>query len=128
MTDTKLTDSITVTAKASYMVNQSDPDDDRFVFGYTITIKNCGDKTARLLTRHWLITDSDGGVQEVHGDGVIGEQPYISPGAVHTYSSGAILKTPVGSMEGSYGMISEEKHAFDAKIPVFGLAVPKMLN
>ena len=128
MKDNKLANSIKVTAKVIYMENQSNPDEQRFVFGYTITIKNCGNKTARLLTRHWLITDSDGVVQEVYGDGVIGEQPYISPGAFHKYSSGAILRTPIGSMEGSYGMISEEKHVFDAKIPVFGLAVPAMLN
>jgi len=127
-----LTDSIVVTAVSRYQEEQSAPEQARYVFSYTITIENRGDTPAQLLTRHWLITDSNGSVQEVHGDGVIGEQPVIAPGAKHTYSSGAILKTPVGTMEGTYGMktatgnSSEER--FDARIPVFRLAIPDILN
>ena len=83
---------------------------------------------AQLLTRHWLITDADGKVQEVHGDGVIGVQPEIQPGEHHTYSSGAIIETPVGTMEGKYGMVNPTGEAFDAAIPVFRLAVPGVLN
>jgi len=123
-----LTDTIRVSAIANYLEHQSNPEEDRYVFAYTISIENCGQITARLMTRHWLITDADGGVQEVHGDGVVGEQPYIGPSVVHTYSSGAILTTPVGTMQGSYGMLSGNTLAFDAAIPVFRLAVPAMLN
>jgi len=123
-----LTDSIRVSARAQYLEHQSSPSEERYVFVYTISIENLGRKTTRILTRHWLITDSDGGVHEVHGDGVIGEQPYIAPGAVHTYSSGTVIKTPVGTMQGTYGMLSNDKDAFDATIPVFRLAVPQVLN
>ena len=123
-----LTETIRVSAIANYLEHQSNPDEGRYVFAYTISIENCGQTIDSLMTRHWLITDADGGVQEVHGDGVIGEQPYIGPGVVHTYSSGAILKTPVGTMQGSYGMLSQDQLAFDASIPVFRLAVPAMLN
>ncbi len=123
-----LADAIHVSAVVNYLEHQSNPDADRYVFAYTISIENRGDITAQLLTRHWLITDSDGGIQEVHGDGVIGEQPYIAPGQVHTYSSGAVLKTPVGTMQGTYGMVTDDKQPFDASIPVFRLAVPELLN
>jgi len=123
-----ISDSIRVTPVAKYLEHQSSPEQDRYVFAYTIVIENMGSSTAQLLTRHWLITDSDGKVQEVHGDGVIGEQPYIEPGRTHTYSSGAVLKTPVGTMQGTYGMISSEKESFDALIPVFRLAIPDILN
>jgi len=130
MLSTKKTpdNSIRVEAHAVYLAEQSDPDEGRFVFGYTIKIHNEGSRPAQLLTRHWLITDSDGRVQEVHGDGVIGEQPEIFPGKTHTYSSGALLETPVGTMEGRYGMVSKVDGNFDAPIPVFRLAVPGVLN
>jgi ApaG protein len=120
--------SIRVEAQAEYLADQSDPNERRFVFGYTISIHNDGPRPAQLLTRHWLITDADGRVQEVHGDGVIGEQPEIFPGMTHTYSSGALLETPVGTMEGRYGMVSKTEGGFDAPIPVFRLAVPGVLN
>ena len=127
-TNDNLEDSIRVEANAIYLADQSDPDERRFVFGYTIKIHNEGSKPAQLLTRHWLITDADGHKQEVHGDGVVGEQPQIPPGATHTYSSGAVIETPVGTMEGRYGMVNKNGTQFDAAIPVFRLAVPGVLN
>jgi ApaG protein len=123
-----LTNSIRVEAHAYYLPEQSDPNEGRFVFGYTINIHNDGSLPAQLLTRHWLITDANGRIQEVHGDGVVGEQPEIFPGMTHTYTSGALLETPVGTMEGRYGMVSEAKGNFDTPIPVFRLAVPGVLN
>jgi len=123
-----LAESIRVEAVASYLEAQSQPDDRRFVFSYTINIYNAGGAAAQLLTRHWLITDADGRVQEVHGEGVIGEQPHIQPGEAHTYSSGAVLETPVGTMEGRYGMVAPDGTEFDTAIPVFSLAVPGVLN
>lgn len=119
---------IQVEAVSQYVAEQSDPGERRFVFAYTIKIHNRGDSPAQLLTRHWLITDSDGHVQEVHGDGVVGEQPEIHPGETHCYSSGAMIETPVGTMEGKYGMVSESGSRFDTPIPVFRLAVPGVLN
>ena len=127
-TSENLATSIRVEAQVVYLAQQSDPDEHRYVFAYTIRISNTGEQTAQLLTRHWLITDADGNKQEVHGDGVIGEQPHIKPGKTHTYSSGAVIETPVGTMEGRYGMVGEAGTHFDASIPVFGLAVPGVLN
>ena len=119
---------IRIVAEAVYLADQSNPDERRYVFAYTINIHNAGPVPAQLLTRHWLITDADGRIQEVHGDGVIGEQPEIAPGSTHTYSSGAVLETPVGTMEGRYGMVSSGGDHFDTSIPVFRLAVPGVLN
>jgi ApaG protein len=119
---------IQVQVKTEYLQGQSDPDEDRFVFAYTITITNQGDVAARLMTRHWVITDSNGKVQEVRGDGVVGEQPHLNPGENFRYSSGAILETPVGSMEGSYQMVSDDGSHFDAPIAPFRLAVPGLLH
>ena len=119
---------IEVDATAYYLEEQSNPEERRYVFAYTINIHNSGDAPAQLLTRHWLITDADGRIQEVHGDGVIGEQPNIDPGQTHTYSSGAVLETPVGTMEGRYGMVTDEGVNFDTPIPIFRLAVPGVLN
>ena len=119
---------IEVEADSYYVADQSDPNERRFVFAYTIKIHNSGDAPAQLLTRHWLITDSDGHVQEVHGDGVVGEQPEIHPGETHSYSSGAMIETPVGTMEGKYGMIGHQGNRFETPIPVFRLAVPGVLN
>jgi ApaG protein len=124
----KLDDSIRIETRTTYLAAQSDPRNRRYVFAYTIDIHNTGEQPAQLLTRHWLITDADGRIQEVHGDGVIGEQPNIQPGETHTYSSGAVIETPVGTMEGRYGMITPEGARFDAPIPVFRLAVPGVLN
>ena len=93
---------------------QSEPRESRYVFSYTITIQNEGHVPARLLTRHWLITDANGKVQEVRGDGVVGEQPYLKPGQGFRYSSGAVIETPVGAMQGSYQMLSDDGQRFDA--------------
>ena len=123
-----LGESIVVSTVCWYLEDQSSPADRRFVFSYTISIHNRGAQPAQLRTRHWLITDADGKKQEVHGDGVIGEQPVIAPGKKHTYSSGAVIETPVGTMEGRYGMVSADGTAFNASIPVFRLAVPGVLN
>jgi len=98
------------------------------VFAYTITIRNTGKLPVQLLTRRWLITDAGGKVREVRGDGVVGEQPRIRPGEIHRYSSLSIIETPVGTMEGSYGMIDGDGESFSASIPIFRLAVPGILN
>lgn len=119
---------IIVNVKSEYLAEQSSPKDNRFVFAYHISIKNQGINTARLLTRHWIITDGEARTEEVRGDGVVGEQPRIAAGSTYKYSSGAILKTPVGSMHGSYGMIDEQGQHFEAAIPAFSLAVPRMLH
>ena len=121
-------DSVVVSTICWFLEEQSSPDDRRFVFSYTITIHNRGAQATQLMTRHWLITDADGKKQEVHGDGVIGEQPVIQPGEKHTYSSGAVIETPVGTMEGRYGMLTADGSEFNATIPVFRLAVPGVLN
>ena len=112
----------------SYMDDQSEPDADRYVFAYTITISNQGQVPATLVSRHWVITDANGKVQEVSGDGVVGEQPHLNPGEQFRYSSGAILETPVGAMQGLYRMEADNGANFDAPIPPFTLAVPGVLN
>ena len=119
---------ISVSAQSTYLAEQSDPARSRFVFGYTIRIENTGRVTAQLISRHWIITDALGKVQEVRGEGVVGEQPVLAPGAVFEYSSGAVLETPLGKMEGSYQMIGEDGHPFEAPIEAFRLAVPNVLN
>ncbi|MAC13330.1 MAG: Co2+/Mg2+ efflux protein ApaG [Alcanivorax sp.] len=119
---------IQVSVDTEFLADQSDPDSLRWVFAYHITIRNEGTVSARLLTRHWVITDGEERVQEVHGEGVIGEQPHIAPGQAFSYTSGAILETEVGSMRGSYQMIAEDGTHFDAKVPMFTLAVPHALH
>jgi ApaG protein len=119
---------IRIEVETSYLEEQSEPKDQRFVFSYTITIRNEGPQPARLLTRHWIITDANGKVQEVRGDGVVGEQPYLQPGQGFRYSSGAVLETPVGSMHGSYQMVADDGAQFDAPIPAFRLAIPGLLH
>jgi ApaG protein len=119
---------IRVDVQTFYVEEQSDPDEERYVFAYTITIRNQGSIPARLLTRHWIITDSDGHVEEVRGEGVVGEQPYLQPGEGFRYTSGAVLRTPVGSMKGSYQMVADDGIAFDADIPAFTLAIPRTLH
>jgi ApaG protein len=111
-----------------YLPEQSAPGENRFVFAYTITINNLGESAVRLLSRHWRITDANNRVQEVRGDGVVGEQPLIDPGRSYTYTSGSMLETPVGTMEGSYAMIGADGRRFDAPIPVFSLAQPGALH
>lgn len=111
-----------------YISEQSEPSADRYVFAYTITITNNGNVPARLISRHWVITDANGKVQEVSGDGVVGEQPYLNPGEEFRYSSGAVLETPVGAMQGLYRMEAENGVNFDAPIAPFTLAVPGVLH
>jgi len=119
---------IRIDVQSTFLNDQSDPPAGRFVFAYTITIHNDRALPAKLLNRRWLITDANGKVQEIRGDGVVGEQPKIPPGKLHRYSSGAVLETPVGTMEGSYGMVSDDGEKFEAAIPRFRLAVPGILN
>ncbi|RUQ33890.1 MAG: Co2+/Mg2+ efflux protein ApaG [Candidatus Competibacteraceae bacterium] len=120
--------SIQVAARAFYLEQQSNPDQDRYVFAYTIVIQNQGTIPAKLLSRHWLITDANGKVEEVRGDGVVGEQPYLRPGEGFQYTSGAILETSVGSMTGSYRMLADDGISFDADIPPFVLSIPRTLH
>jgi ApaG protein len=119
---------IRVDVDTSYLAEQSNPAEQRYVFSYTITIRNEGSVAARLVTRHWVITDSNGKVQEVRGEGVVGEQPYLKPGQGFRYSSGAVLETPVGAMQGSYQMMADDGEQFDAPIAAFRLAMPGLLN
>jgi ApaG protein len=117
-----------VEVETRYVEEQSEPEAQRYVFAYTITMRNNGRIAAKLLTRHWLITDANGEVQEVRGDGVVGEQPHLKPGQGFRYSSGAILETPVGTMHGSYQMLGDDGERFEAPIPAFRLAIPGLLN
>ncbi len=119
---------IEVEVEPAYIAEQSDPQNGNYVFSYTVTIKNTGDIPAKLLTRHWIITDGDGQVQEVKGDGVIGEQPYLKPGEGFRYTSGTFMNTPVGAMRGSYQMVADDGVHFDAEIPSFTLSVPNVLH
>ncbi|MDX1508753.1 MAG: Co2+/Mg2+ efflux protein ApaG [Woeseiaceae bacterium] len=125
--DDKVCD-IRIQVVTSYIDEQSEPDSGRYVFGYTITIANNGDVAARLVSRHWIITDANGKVQEVNGDGVVGEQPHLRPGEEFRYSSGAVLETPVGSMQGLYRMQADDGFSFDAPIAPFTLAVPGVIH
>lgn len=126
MTDN--TNKIHVEVNPAYIKEQSDPTNNHYVFSYTVTIRNDGDQPAKLLTRHWIITDGDGQVQEVRGDGVIGEQPHLQPGEGYQYTSGTFMNTPVGTMQGSYQMIADDGEKFDAEIPSFTLSVPNVLH
>jgi ApaG protein len=119
---------IIVETKTQYIESQSSPDDRRFVFAYTITITNVGSMPAKLLSRHWLITDSNGKNQEVRGEGVIGKQPYLKPGESFRYTSGAMIETSVGVMQGKYLMISDNGDNFKAAIPKFTLSIPRTLH
>jgi len=119
---------IRVDVETAYVDEQSDPNEHRFVFSYTITIRNEGVVPARLLTRHWIITDANGKVQEARGDGVVGEQPHLKPGQGFRYTSGAVIETPVGAMQGTYEMIDDAGQRFDALIQPFRLAMPGILQ
>ncbi len=119
-----LTDGIRVRVQSQYLPDQSSPRDDRFVFAYTITISNEGGQTAQLRTRHWIITDARGVVEEVRGDGVVGEQPTLKPGQSFQYTSGCVLTTPIGTMQGSYRFWRDDGTYFDAQIATFSLASP----
>lgn len=119
---------IRIDVSANYLDEQSKPDESHYAFSYTITIRNEGHVPARLLTRHWVITDANGKVREVRGEGVVGEQPYLLPGQGFRYSSGAVLETPVGAMQGTYQMLGDDGAQFDAPIAPFTLAIPGLLH
>jgi ApaG protein len=119
---------IQIQVETDFLPQQSDPGSQRFVFAYTITISNAGHRPARLLNRHWIITDADGKVEEVRGRGVVGEQPYLRPGEEFRYTSGTVIATPVGSMQGSYEMQGDDGTRFDAEVPPFSLAMPRTLH
>ncbi len=119
---------IRIQVATSYVDDESEPESDRYVFAYTITISNSGNVPAQLISRHWIITDANGKVQEVNGDGVVGEQPLLNPVEEFRYSSGAVLETPVGAMQGLYRMEADGGIGFDALIAPFTLAVPGLLN
>jgi ApaG protein len=125
---TENSNKINIEVIPAYIKEQSDPTNNHYVFSYTVTIRNDGDQPARLLARHWVITDGDGQVQEVRGEGVIGEQPHLQPGEGFQYTSGTFMNTPVGTMQGSYQMIADDGEKFDAEIPSFTLSVPNVLH
>ena len=118
----------TVSAVPHYLAQQSAPDEDQYVFAYTVTIRNTGDVAGKLISRHWIITDGDGQVQEVRGEGVVGEQPVLQPGQSFEYTSGCPLTTPVGSMKGSYQCVAADGTKFEANIPEFVLSMPSRLH
>ena len=126
MSDPRYQVDVSVTTR--FLPEQSQPEQNRFAFSYNVSIHNNGDLAAKLLSRHWLITNGDGHVQEVRGSGVIGQQPLIEPGATHTYSSGTVMSTRVGTMQGSYQMLAADGKKFDAIIAPFRLAVPGSLH
>jgi ApaG protein len=128
VTDTTSGDRIVVQVQTAWLPDHSAPDEGRYAFSYTITIENAGDSAAQLISRHWIITDADGVEQEVRGDGVIGEQPRLAPGERFRYTSGAVIRTPVGSMRGAYEMEKDDGSRFKAQIPPFTLARPGTLN
>lgn len=119
---------IEVRAATQYLPDQSDENAGRYVFAYTITIKNTGTAAAQLISRHWVIRDAQGQVQEVRGRGVVGAQPVLRPGESFEYTSGTSIGTPVGTMHGSYQMVAEGGARFEAPIPAFTLSVPRVLH
>lgn len=119
---------IDVDVSTRYLDEQSEPEHDRYVFAYRIQIRNRGLVAARLLSRHWVITDANGKVQEVEGEGVVGKQPWLRPGERFEYTSGAVLETSLGTMEGSYCMVADDGTKFDAPIAAFTLSMPRTLH
>ncbi|MCK6394616.1 Co2+/Mg2+ efflux protein ApaG [Zoogloea sp.] len=128
MTTSKEQDAIEVRAVAQYIEEQSSVEANRYVFAYRITIRNTGQAPAQLVSRHWIITDAEGAVQEVEGAGVVGKQPLLRPGEKFEYTSGCTIATPVGTMKGSYRMVAEDGSRFDAPVPEFTLAMPRTLH
>lgn len=126
MSDPRYQVDVSVTTR--FLAEQSQPEHNRFAFAYNITVRNNGSLPARLLSRHWVITDGDGHVEEVRGEGVVGQQPLIEAGKSHSYSSGTVMTTKVGTMQGTYQMLSEDGKRFDAIIKPFRLAVPGALH
>jgi ApaG protein len=119
---------IDVQVQTRFVPDQSAPNENRYVFAYTIRLHNAGGLPARLLTRHWVITDANGKVEEVFGEGVVGEQPWMRPGDDYEYTSGAVLETAVGTMQGSYQMMADDGTRFEAPIPAFTLSIPRTLH
>jgi ApaG protein len=119
---------IDVQAISAYLADQSSPEAGEFAFAYTITITNLGEQAAQLISRHWVITDGNNEVQEVRGEGVVGEQPVLPPGGSFEYTSGTLMQTPMGTMTGSYQMVAEDGTRFDAAIPMFSLIAEKTLH
>jgi len=120
--------SIKVEPTPFYLADQSDPASEQYVFAYRIRIENTGEATVQLLSRHWIITDAEGKVEEVRGPGVVGEQPTLAPGEAYEYTSGSHFKTPVGTMQGSYQFVADDGVKFDAPIPKFVLAAKRVLH
>ncbi|PWC21795.1 Co2+/Mg2+ efflux protein ApaG [Brenneria roseae subsp. roseae] len=119
---------VCVQVQSFYVESQSQPDEERFIFAYTITVRNLGRHPVRLLGRYWLITNANGRQTEVQGEGVVGEQPLIQPGGEFQYTSGTVLETPLGTMEGHYQMIDHQGDTFQVSIPVFRLAIPSLIH
>lgn len=128
MTDDDPVHPIRIDVETAYLQGESAPAENRYVFAYTITIHNDGEVPARLVSRYWRITDGNGRVQEVRGEGVVGEQPYLKPGEGFQYTSGAQLETPMGTMTGRYGMVDDSGRQFEAPIPEFLLTTPRTLH
>ena len=123
-----MTNQIKIHVETTYLSNESNPDDNKYYFLYTVLIKNNSKRRAKLLSRHWIIKDDNGKVQDVKGDGVIGEQPDIRPGEEFQYTSGTMIETSFGTMRGSYHMIDDEDNYFDAVIPEFVLSIPRVIH
>lgn len=119
---------VCVQVQSFYIESQSSPEDERFVFAYTVTIRNLGRTAVQLLGRYWLITNGNGRETEVQGEGVVGEQPHIEPGNDYQYTSGAVIETPLGTMQGHYAMVDAQGEAFKVEIPVFRLAIPTFIH
>ena len=119
---------LNITTRVNYLAEQSDEADNRYVFSYTITLTNISDSPVRLISRHWIITDANHEVQEVRGQGVVGEQPLLKPNQSFEYTSGTVLSTQVGTMSGTYQMVAEDGTRFNAPIPQFVLSVPRVLH
>ena len=119
---------VKIEVETVYVREQSEPEHNRYVFAYTITITNTGKIPAQLLSRHWVITDANNKVQEVRGEGVVGEQPYLTPGDSFRYTSAAMIETPIGCMQGEYQMVADDGVEFDANIPVFKLSAPHTIH
>ena len=126
--NSQIEEPVQIDVVTQYLENQSDPDQEQFAFAYTISITNRGEEAVQLLSRHWIITDANTRVQEVRGDGVVGEQPLLNPGENFTYTSGAVIATTVGTMHGSYTMLRPDGSTFEAPIAAFRLSKPGMLH
>ncbi len=126
--DDDATYQLDVEVSTRFLDDQSQPADNRYVFAYTISMQNAGSIPARLVSRHWVITDANGKVEEVRGEGVVGEQPWMRPGDRFEYTSGAVIETAVGTMQGSYQLVADDGTRFDAAIPQFTLSVPRVIH